>query len=192
MNPNGRKAVLHMIDGQPMTTVQIAQMLGTSKHALEIRRSNLGGCSYQVIVNLYRENQWAPGDKKPRHNIHGRWLTTAQIAEECGVSTHRMCAWRYSMTRHGQRPTMEQAYDHYMRYKRGEAIRYPGSVARRHRVQGHLMTVAEAAQKYHTSENALRSTMTKRSCALDTAVRRLEARRKKKAERAIMDILRGK
>ena len=46
MSRGGRKPTLHMIDGREMTVGEIADMLGVTAHALAVRRSNMGGCSY--------------------------------------------------------------------------------------------------------------------------------------------------
>lgn len=58
-----------------------------------------------------------------------------------------------------------------------------------HPVDGRMMTVKEAAKKYHTTANALRVSMSKNHLTLDGSVKRLEARMAKKAEKEIMDIL---
>ena len=57
MNPDGKKPELHQVDGRNMTVNEIAEMLGISRLSLQKRRSNLGGASYQTIVNMYRANQ---------------------------------------------------------------------------------------------------------------------------------------
>jgi uncharacterized protein YjcR len=54
-----------------------------------------------------------------------------------------------------------------------------------------MMTVKEAADKYGTTVNSLRQMMSRHNCTLDAAVKRLEARRTKMAEKAILEILKG-
>lgn len=58
-------------------------------------------------------------------------------------------------------------------------------------MNGKKMTVREAAEKHGTTVNALRQVMSRHRCSLDAAVKRLEARRTRAAEKAILEILKG-
>lgn len=172
MNLSGRKPDRHLIDGREMTGPEIASMLGVSYRAIQKRRSAMGGCSYQVIVDMYRQNQFGTKyDKWPRHLIHGKWMTIREAAAELGCHHHTLQNYRHMLTRRdGKKPTLEAAYDYY-RYER----RSPGgSVAKLYYVHGHKMTVAQAAEKYGTTVNALYRYMHKHRSTLETAVRRHE------------------
>ena len=190
MNMEGRKPDLHMIDGRAMTVVEIADMMGITCGALANRRFRLGQCSYQLVVDMWRRNEiGGHGDRQQRHLVHGRWMTVAQAAEELGITPHAIRQVRYRASRDGHPMTLEAVYDF---YKNG-LNRPRGYPAKQHRVLGHLMTVAEAAVKYKTTEGNLRGYMTKHRSTLETAVRRLEERRAKeaakKAEKEILSIL---
>lgn len=187
MNPEGRKPDLHPVDGQMMTVKEIAKMLGVSTHAIACQRCRMGGVSYQVIVNMYRNGQLGKArDHAPRYMIHGRWMTTRQMADELGVGAQALINWRNSHKKpDGTKPIMEEVYDRFRERSKSRGGSYPAV----HRVQGRKMTVAEAAKKYHTTVNALRVSMSTHRLTLDGAVKRLEARRAKNAEKEIMDIL---
>lgn len=53
------------------------------------------------------------------------------------------------------------------------------------------LSIRQAAERYHTTENSLRVYISKHKCSLQTAVRQLEERRKRQAEKDIMKILMG-
>ena len=80
---------------------------------------------------------------------------------------------------------LEEVYDHF----KGLPRLRTGPKPKKHRVLGHWMTIAEAAEKYRTTEGNLRAYMAKHQCKRETAVRRLEERRAKQAEKDIMRIL---
>lgn len=185
MYHGGRKPTLHMVDGQPMTVDEIAALLGITKHALVVRRSNMGGCSYQMIVNMYRDNRFeTKHDRGAHHLVNGQWITTKEAARRVGVQPVTLT--RY-MKANGV--TLAEALDHYRKYQTGELTRWPGRRPRTYYVNGKLLTIRQAAEKYHTSENSLRLYIVKHQCSLQTAVKRLEERKKKQAERDILNIL---
>lgn len=187
MNPDGRKPNLHPIDGRLMTAQEIADMMGLSRNALDIRRSDLGGCSYQLIVDMWRRNEiGGANDKHHRHLVYGRWTTIWEAAEELGVKPHSIVNYRYDHKKpDGTRPTLEEAYDYFRNYVRQR----PGPKPKKYRVLGSWLTIAEAAEKYKANEGTLRAYMSKHHCKLETAVRRLEERRAKQAEKDILSIL---
>lgn len=183
----GSRPTLHLIDGKQMTVNEIAAMLGVTRRWLIQRRSQMGGISYQVIVNMFREGRLLTNhDRWPRHLVHGRWMTVQQAAQELDCKPHSIENWRSAnRDKHGHKPTLEEAYEHF----KGAPKRGKGKEAEKHRVKGKLMTVSEAAEKHHTTVNALRQTMSRHNCSLDAAVQRLENRRTKAATKAIMAIL---
>lgn len=174
-----------MIDGVPMTVDEIADMLGLTKRALELRRYGMGQCSYQLIVNLYRENRFeSKHDRGARHLVNGEWITAKEAARR--VDVQPVTLTRY-MRSNGV--TLAEAVDHYRKYQTGELARWPGRTPRTYYVNGKLLTIRQAAERYHTTETALRLYIYKHKCSLQTAVRQLEERRKKRAERDILNIL---
>ena len=182
-----RKPTLHMIDGAPMTVDEIADLLGITKRALVLRRHRYGGksVSYQLIVNMYRDNRFeTKHDRGARHLVGGEWITVKEAARRVGVQPVTLT--RY-MKAHGV--TLAEAMDHYRKYQTGELARWPGKAPRTYYVNGKLLTIRQAAEKYHTTENNLRTYIFKHKCSLQTAVRQLEERRKKQAERDILNIL---
>ena len=183
----GRKPTLHMIDGREMTVKEIADMLGVTAHALAIRRCRMGGCSYQLIVDMYRNNQLcSKHDMHHRHMVNGKWTTVTAVAEALGIHPHSINNYRCNYRRpDGTKPTLAEAYEHFRTGSRKRCGRMP----RVYYVKGRRMTIAEAAKKYGTTENALRLYMHKHKSSLETAVRRLEERRAKRAEKEIMGIL---
>lgn len=187
MYHGGRKPTLHMIDGVPMTIDQIADLLGTTRQALINRRYRYGGksVSYQLIVNMYRDNRFETRhDRGARHLVNGEWITTKEAARRVGVQPATLT--RY-MKANGV--TLAEALDHYRKYQTGELARWPGRRPRTYYVNGKLLTIRQAAEQYHTSENSLRLYIVKHQCSLQTAVRQLEERRKKRAEQDILNIL---
>ena len=187
MYHGGRKPTLHMADGVPMTVDEIAGMLGLTKQALVLRRYRYGGTkvSYQLIVNLYRENRFeTKHDRGARHLVNGEWITAKEAARRVGVQPVTLT--RY-MKANGV--TLAEAVAHYRKYQTGELARWPGRTPRTYWVNGKQLTIRQAAEKYHTTENSLRMYIFKHKCTLQAAVRQLEERRKKRAERDILNIL---
>jgi hypothetical protein len=185
----GSRPTLHLIDGKQMTVNEIGAMLGVTRRWLIQRRSQMGGISYQVIVNMFRERRLLTNhDRWPRHLVHGRWMTVQQAAQELDCKPHSIENWRSAnRDKDGKKPTMEAAYDHF----KGAPKRGRGKEPEKHLVNGKKMTVREAAEKYGTTANALRQTMSSHRCSLNAAVKRLEDRRIRKAQRDIMEILKG-
>lgn len=186
----GSRPTLHLIDGKQMTVNEIAAMLGVTRRWLIQRRSQMGGISYQVIVNMFREGRLLTNhDRWPRHLVHGRWMTVQQAAQELDCKPHSIDNWRSAnRDKNGNKPTLEAAYDHF----KGAPKRGRGKEPEKHRVNGKKMTVREAAEKHGTTVNALRQVMSRHRCSLDAAVKRLEARRTRAAEKAILEILNGR
>lgn len=155
MNREGKKPDLHLIDGKKMTVDQIAEMLGATVRALQCRRCRMGGVSYQVIVDMYRTNQiGGTHDKWHRHLVDGEWITIEEGARRVGVTASAIRTWRFNhRDAQGNKPTLAEAMAHYRQYQTGELKRHPGSVAQAHWVNGRMLTIAQAAEKYGTTEN---------------------------------------
>lgn len=187
MNPNGRKPDRHLIDGREMTVAEIADLLGITKRALVLRRHQMGGAavSYQLIVNMYRDNRFeTKRDRGARHLVGGEWITVKEAARR--VDVQPITLTRY-MRSNGV--TLAEAVGHYRKYQTGELARWSGRTPRTYYVNGKLLTIKQAAEKYHTTENSLRMYIVKHKCSLQTAVRQLEERRKRQAEKDILKIL---
>ena len=128
--------------------------------------------------------------KPKKHLVDGEWITVQEAARRCGCTVSSLRHWR-SLNRdaRGNPPTLKEALEHFMKFKTGEQPRWPGATPKKHRVDGHWMTIAEAAEKYKLSENSLRLYMSRHHSTLNSAVRGLEDHRKRAAERAILAIL---
>lgn len=148
MNPRGKAPKRHLVDGREMTVAEIAGMLGITKKALQVRRSRLGGASYQTIVNMYRENAIG-SDGCYRYMVNGRWMTTGQIADILGVKAHTISSWRYQT-----KGSMADAIAWFRQLQTGERKRYPGRGGcppKKYRVRGRDYTVPGVAEKYGVS-----------------------------------------
>lgn len=178
------------VDGKMMTIDEMSAMLGVPRNKLICRRSAMGGISYQLIVDGYRSGLFmTQHDRWIRHCVHGRWITVKQVAEELNCNPHSIENWRSANKRKdGSKPTLEEAYEHF----KGAPKRGLGKQPKKHTVNGKMMTVREAADKYGTTENALRATMSKFKCTLNAAVKHLEERRKRRALQEIMQVLKGR
>ena len=181
---------LHDVDGRKMTVDEIAAMLGLTVQALYERKHRLGGCSYQVIVDMARDGRiGGANDHYHRHLVDGRWITAREAAELVGVKYHTIRVWR---SEHkgpdGKPPTMAEAVEHYRNFRRYGRKKRQGE---KHWVKNREMTVAEAAAKYGAKAGTLYSYMHKRHCSLDTCIRRLESRRVKRAVKEIVGVIAG-
>ena len=188
MNRKGRKPELHKVDGREMTAVEIADMLGITLNALRMRRSHLGGISYQAIVNMYRANQLGSfHDRAARYLIEGEWLTQAQIAERLGVKSNSISTWRYN-----NRASMMAAVEHFRRWNAGGRKRNPrgGRPARVYRVGNREYTVPGVARKYGMSPMSVRDMLKRRGGDMVKVLAFYQAKARRKRERAEQQILR--
>lgn len=190
MNREGRKPELHNVDGQMMTLVEIAGMLGISKDALRCRRSRMGGISYQAIVNMYRDNQFGSCyDRAPRYRIEGEWLTQAQIAERLGVKSHSITVWRYN-----NRAGMEEAVEHFRRWNEGGRVRNRnprcGRPAQVYRVGNREYTVPGVARKYGLHPMSVRDMLKSRGGDMGKVLAFYQAKQRRRQARAEQQILR--
>lgn len=131
--------------------------------------------------------------KPVRYPVHGEWLSVREAAERLGVATGTLRAFR---NRHRDRDgcpmSLEDVCEHYLAVGAGEIPRWPGRVPKRHRVNGRLMTVGEAAAALGIRRKLLDCHMSRNRCSLAETYRAMDARRTRKAEREIMKILKGK
>ena len=188
--PMGRKPNLYLIEGRMMTAREIAAMLGVGRNEL-YKWASREECGFAAVVAMFRSGQLSAG-KYPgrRHRVHGRWMTIGQVAAEVGVKPFCITGWRSAQKRQtGVCPTLEAAYDHYRAFASGEAKRYGGRLPAKHRVHGRMLTVQEAAERYHYARATLWSTMSRHHCSLQAAVDILLQKREARAVRRIVNII---
>ena len=173
------------------TTLKIeAERIGVSVHALRSHMYSLG-MGLEAVADLYDAGRIGVGTRGPEwHRVHGEWMTIAMAAERCGVSPKTLIDYRWA-----HRCLLEAACDHYMALKLGHERR-GAREGRRHRVKasgrrpGGLMTVKEAAALLGVEPCRLYWRMARPRCmSLDAAVRAVEARQQRKAEREILRIM---
>lgn len=176
----------HLVDGEWMSVEEAADRLG-------LRRQQLYGlthhkrCSLQVAVNLYRENLALHGQgRADRHMVDGRWMSIRQAAEMLGVPFSTLQSYLYSHRQpDGRSATLAEAVDVY----RSGAVRHGGHPPRLHRVGRRMMTTAEAAEMLGINVNAVRMHMSKHKATLAQTIKYYEAKKRRKAEKDILNIL---
>ena len=178
----------HLVDGEWITVEEAAARLGITRQQLYSQMHHKG-CGLQAAVNLVRENMVLHDQGRAgRYMVNGKWMTIRQAAEALGVSVISLKNW---MRRHphpdGTPGTLAEAVG---AYKSG-AVRRGGSRAKEHRVGRKTMTVAEASEMLGENRNKIWLRMSRRGESLAQVVRYYEERKRKRAERAILDILRG-
>ncbi len=176
------------VDGQMLTVDEIAALIGSTPHGVRIRRSRMGGVSYQAMVDMYRAGAFGNmKDKNWRYLIEGRWMTTDEIARMLGINKHTLSCWR-SMHRgpDGKPPSMDAAIDHFRDRAREGYVRCKPKA---YRINGQMMTVADVARRYGVKPGTIYAQMSGSGISLAEVVRRREARKQERAEREIMKIL---
>ena len=203
MYGGGRKGELHDVDGRPMTTREIAGMLGISLQALYCRRHRLGGYSYQVIVDMYRENAFG-SDHCHRGRIDGKWLTMNQIAEMLRIHPHSLVNWRCANRQPDGSPgRMEEAIAYFRQYLTGERVRWQGYGGghpyKVHMVNGRPVTVLDVCRRFGKTKSCVYHHLY--ACGHDMGrviawfeerarhQKAVERRKMEKAERKILRIL---
>lgn len=189
MNHRGKPPERHLVDGREMTAVEIAEMLGITLAALRIRRSRLGGISYQLIVDMFRSNQLGR-DGCYRYLVEGEWRTIRQIAESLGVKPHSIVGWR---SQH-KGASMEDAIEHFRRFnqngRRHNANGGGGRPPIRHQVGNREYTAQQVADRYGVTRQSVAAYLQAHSMAEALKhYRERERRKRKKAEAKIMRIL---
>ncbi len=182
----------YLIDGREMTVQEIADMLGVTKMALQQRRSSLGRPTYQTIVNMYRENCFGnAGDRSPRYMVDGKWMTQKQIAGMLGISTSTLSNWLCD----NKGKSISDAVAWFRMYQTGERKRHHGQGGAKpilYRVGRKEYSVPQVARMFGVSHTSVSFVLKHRNGDMTATIRHYkerEARQKRKAEKAIMEIL---
>lgn len=180
------KPKLHFVDGEWITVQEAADRLGVMRQQLYGQMHNRR-CSLQVAVNLYRENLALHGQgRADRHMVNGRWMTVRQVAEMLGITVTALRDYMWYHRQPDGRPTtLAEAVEAY----RSGAVSRGGKAPIQHRVGRKTMTCAEAAEMLGIDVRCLRLHMSKNKATLPQTIRYYEAKKKKKAEKAILNIL---
>jgi predicted DNA-binding protein (UPF0251 family) len=176
----------HLVDGEWITVQEAADRLGLQRQQLYSLTHNRR-CSLQVAVNLYRENLALHDQgRADRHMVDGRWMTVQQAAEMLNRSVYALHGYMYYHRQPDGRPaTLAEAVDVY----RSGAVRHGGHPPRLHRVGRRMMTQAEAAEMLGINVNAVRMHMSKHKATLAQTIKYYETRKRRKAEKDILNIL---
>lgn len=176
----------HLVDGEWISVQEAADRLGLRRQQLYSLINN-HRCSLQVAVNLYRDNLALHDQgRADRHMIGGRWMTVRQAAEMLGIAFTTLRNYIYSHRQPDGRPaTLAEAVNAY----RSGAIKHGGRSPNLHRVGSRMITQTEAAEMLGVTLNAVRMYMSKHKATLAQTIRYYEARKKKKAEKDILNIL---
>ena len=186
-----KKPALHQVDGRIMTVTEIADMLGVSHNALKNRRSKLGASSYQAVVNMYRENQFGNAhDRSPRHMVDRQWMSRTQIAQMLGITPHTLANWLYKHPKQDIRA----AISYYRQRQTGELKRGhgPGRPSTLYRVGKRKVTVKTVTERFGVNRSSVNAWLKRHGGDMTAALRHYrerEARQKRKAAKAIMEIL---
>lgn len=178
----------HLVDGRWVTVEEIAAEIGLTRQQMYsiiwYRK-----CSLQTAVTLVRTHQiFNGGNRADVHWVDGRWMTAKECADMLGITTSAIQDWRYAHKRpDGKMPLMSEAV---AAYRTGQ-VKRGGSRPKYHKVKGREITVKEAADRVGVGITTLRSYMHKRGVSLATAMRYYEAKKQRRAEQAILNILRG-
>lgn len=133
-----------------------------------------------------------PGPKPMRYPVYGEWLTLGELAARLGVSYEALRQYRSRhRDRDGRPPDLEAVCEHYRAVQAGTIPWTPGRAPGRFRVNGKLMTIAEAAEALGVTRHVLDCHMSRHRCGLARAYRDIETRRTRRAEREILRILKG-
>ena len=176
----------HLVDGEWITVQEAADRMGVMRQQLYCQMHNRR-CSLQVAVNLYRENLALHDQgRADRHMVDGRWMSIRQAAEMLGVPLSTLQSYLYSHRQPDGRPaTLAEAVDAY----RSGAVMHGGHPPRLHRVGRRMMTQAEAAEMLGIDVNAVRGHMSRNKATLAQSIRYYEAKKQRKAEKDILNIL---
>lgn len=176
----------HLVDGEWITVQEAADRLGVMRQQL-YGQMHTRRCSLQVVVNLYRENLVLHEQgNADRHMVDGRWITIRQAAEMLGLSFAALQSYLYAHRQPDGRPaTLAEAVEAY----RSGAVKHGGHPPRLHRVGRRMMTQAEAAEMLGIDVNTVRCHMSKHKATLAQTIRYYEAKKQRKAEKDILNIL---
>ena len=180
------KPKLHFVDGEWITVQEAADRLGLQRQQL-YGLTHHKRCNLQVAVNLIRDNLVLGGHGKGyRYMVDGRWMSIRQAAEMLGLPVTALRSYIYAHRQPDGRPTtLAEAVDAY----RSGAVRRGGHPPRLHRVGRRMMTTFEAAEMLGIDVFCLRLHMSRNKATLAQTIRYYEAKKKKKAEKDILNIL---
>ena len=188
----GKKPELHPIDEREMTVQEIADMLGVTKNALQGRRSRLGLPTYQVVVNMYRENQFGSAhDRSARYMVDGKWQTRKQIAEMLEISPKTLDNWLYA----NKDKDIGGAVAWFRQYQTGERKRHHGQGGRKptlYRVGRKAYSVPQVARMFGVTHTSVAFVLKRRNGDMAATIQHYkerEARMKRRAEGQILEIL---
>ena len=171
------------VDGRTVDYETLAGELGITVCALHVAASKYRDRSMQEIADMYRNGR-IRSRVHGAHCVHGRWLTIAEAAAELGLAEKTLRAYHWKW----QAKTLEETVDRVIWQQQCPGKR--GKRARRHRVRGKLMTVAEAAEKLGVTDVALYNRI-RRGESLEQAVDGVERTKREKAKWKIIRILGG-
>lgn len=133
-----------------------------------------------------------PGPKPTRYPVYGEWLSIGELAARLGVSYEALRLYRSRhRDRDGRPPDLEAVCEHYRAVQAGTIPCRPGRAPKRHRVNGRLMTIAEAAEALGVARHVLACHMSRHRCGLARAYHDIENLQARRAEREILRILQG-
>lgn len=128
--------------------------------------------------------------KPAKHLVHGEWMTIYEAAERLGVKWRSIEIWRSRHRRSdGSRGLLVEAWDYYTSANAGVQMQRLGRMPRRYCVDGEMMTVREAAERFDLRIKNLYSYMERHNCDLAEAVMRLKKARIKAVVREIVKII---
>lgn len=175
----------HLVDGEWITVQEAAEMLGLGRQQI-YGLMHHGQYGLQVAVNLIRHDLALGQGRAARYMVDGRWITIRQAAEMLGITVTALRDYLYSHRQPDGRPaTLAEAVDAY----RSGAVRHGGHPPRLHRVGRRIMTQAEAAEMLGINVNAVRMHMSKHKATLAQTIKYYETRKRRKAEKDILNIL---
>lgn len=126
-----------------------------------------------------------------KHCVHGEWMTIAEAARRLGISVNAVYVWRRRHSRADGTPALlEEAWDFYAAVNAGEIARHPGRPQKRHRFRGAWLTTQELARQLGMKPETVCSQISRHHGDAEAWLRGVEHRRKRKAEKQIMQILR--
>lgn len=177
----------HLVDGEWITVQEAADRMGVMRQQLYCQMSNRR-CSLQVAVNLYRENLVLHDQgRADRHMIGGRWMTVRQAAEMLGITVTALRDYMWAHRAPNGRQSLALAVEAY----RSEAVLRGGKSPVQHRVGRKTMTCAEAADMLGIDVNAVRKHMCTHRATLAQTIKYYETRKRRKAEKEILEIIYG-
>lgn len=177
----------HYVDGEWITIAEAAQRYGLTRNQIWSQMSN-HKISLGTVISMYRDGLiLGKQGRAARHMVDGKWMTVKQAAEMLGVTPTAIHQWMYKHKRpDGQRPRLAEAV---AAYREGRVKRHRGHIPKEHRVGRKAMTLQEAADMLGISYNSLQLYMYRNKRTLAQTIKYYEARKRRKAEREIMNIL---